>query len=48
MFICQILFMTCILLNFMIGVIMDVYEQVKKIEKLYIYNERALLNEEFY
>ena len=40
--------MTTILLNFMIGVIIEVYDKVIQREKLHIYNERANLNRDFF
>ena len=42
------LFMTTIMLNFMIAVIMDTYDDVTQIEDRYKYQGRADLNRDHY
>ena len=47
-YIFTLLFMTTIMLNFMIAVIMDTYDRVTLIEDRYKYQGRAMLNFDFY
>jgi hypothetical protein len=44
----SILFMSSIMLNFMIGVIFETYLNVTEIEQMYIYRGRALLNIDYF
>ena len=47
-FMASLLFMSSIMLNFMIGVIFETYLNVTAIEQMYIYRGRALLNIDYF